>query len=293
MNIRKIIKQTEGRRLEFKESMPTNSDLTKTIVAFANDAGGDVYIGIRNDPREIEGIPEDELVATEEQISNIIYSRCYPTILPEISFLSINDKHLIKITVYKGSTPPYYLKHKGKLHGTYIRVGSSNRLADEAILTELERKKRNISFDSETVVEEVADVLGIDSFRSIFLEKTGEELTTQILKKLELTRNIQGIEYPVNALVLFSDDDLRNRLFHFAKIECARFRGLQSDEFIDQKSILTNISMQAEEVYNFVLRHINKGAVTEGVYTVSHWEYPVNAIREVIRNAIVHPVRYV
>jgi len=75
---------------------------------------------------------------------------------------------------------------------------------------------------------------------------------------------------------------------HFAKVECARFKGTSSEEFIDQKSIYSNISTQAEEAYNFVLRHINKGAIVEGVYTVSRWEYPVKAIREVIRNAIVH-----
>ena len=37
-----------------------------------------------------------------------------------------------------------------------------------------------------------------------------------------------------------------------------------------------------------MLRHINKGATVEGVYTVSRWEYPVKAIREAIRNAVVH-----
>lgn len=77
-------------------------------------------------------------------------------------------------------------------------------------------------------------------------------------------------------------------MFHFAKVECARFKGTGSEEFIDQKSIYSNISTQAEEAYNFVLRHINKGATVEGVYTVSRWEYPVKAIREVIRNTIVH-----
>ena len=46
--------------------------------------------------------------------------------------------------------------------------------------------------------------------------------------------------------------------------------------------------MQAEEAYNFVLRHINKSATVEGIYTVSRWEYPVKAIREIIRNAVVH-----
>jgi len=33
-----ILKQPEGRKLEFKESMPVNADLAKIIIAFANDA---------------------------------------------------------------------------------------------------------------------------------------------------------------------------------------------------------------------------------------------------------------
>ena len=67
-----------------------------------------------------------------------------------------------------------------------------------------------------------------------------------------------------------------------------RFKGVNSEDFIDQKSIVTNIATQAEEAYNFVLRHINKGGIVEGVYALSRWEYPIKAIREVIRNAVVH-----
>lgn len=55
MRINEIIQQPEGRRLEFKETLPTVADLTKTIVAFANDAGGELFIGIRNEPREMVG----------------------------------------------------------------------------------------------------------------------------------------------------------------------------------------------------------------------------------------------
>jgi len=134
MNLEEKIKQPEGRRLEFKETMPERADLAKTVVAFANDAGGVLYLGVSNNPREIVGLPEEVLVPLEEQISNIIYDRCYPAILPEITFLSEGNKHLIKVQVYRGSMPPYYLKEKGKLKGTYIRVGSANRLADESII---------------------------------------------------------------------------------------------------------------------------------------------------------------
>lgn len=244
--------------------MPENSDLAKTIVAFANDAGGDLYIGINDKTRELVGISEDELTKTEEQISNIIFDRCYPAILPDISFLSSNDKHLIKVSIFRGSMPPYYLKEKGKLKGTYIRVGSSNRLADEPIIAELERKKRNISFDSEEILDKTVDELHIDEFKTIYKEKTGESIDNLVLKKLELIKTVHGVVYPTNALVLFSDDELRNSMFHYAKVECARFKGVGTEEFIDQKSITSNIAIQAEEAYSFVLRHINKGLLLKG-----------------------------
>ena len=288
MSINELINQSEGRRLEFKGELPTNSDLAKTVVAFANDAGGEIYIGINDNPRQIIGLSEEELPRIEEQISNLIYDRCYPIILPEVSFLTIEDKHLIKVCIYRGSMPPYYLKDKGKLKGTYIRVGSTNKLADETIIAELERRRRNISFDSEVVMDKSADELDISGFKLLYKEKTGEDLNIQVLRKLELVKTEQDKEYPTKALLLFSDDNLRNSMFPNAKVECARFKGTGTEEFLDQKSIIVHIGLQAEETYNFVLRHINKAANIEGVYTVSRWEYPVKAIREIIRNAIVH-----
>jgi len=59
MKIEEILKQPEGRRLEFKEILPSKSDLCKTVVAFANDAGGELFIGIKNQPRDIIGVPEE------------------------------------------------------------------------------------------------------------------------------------------------------------------------------------------------------------------------------------------
>ena len=110
--IKNILSQPEGRKLEFKETIPSKSDLAKTIISFANDAGGEIYFGISNNPREIVGIDENNLLSFEEKISNIIHDNCMPLILPEISFLNIDGKHVIRTQIYKGSNPPYHLKSK-------------------------------------------------------------------------------------------------------------------------------------------------------------------------------------
>ena len=284
-----ILKQPEGRKLEFKETIPSNTELAKTIISFANDAGGELYLGIKDNPREVVGVDENMLINLEEKISNIIHDHCKPVILPEITFITHEDKHIIKTVIYRGSNPPYYLKNKGIRDGTYTRVGSSNRLASAEMIAELERRKRNISFDSEPSYDKTADQLKFDSFRELFFEKAGEKLTAQVIRKLHLVKTEQNRILPTNAFILLSDDELKNRHFPYAKIECARFKGTIPGNFIDQKSIDVSLCQQSEYAYQFVLRHISEGSVDySGVYRTDRWEYPVIAIREVIRNAVIH-----
>ncbi len=129
----------------------------------------------------------------------------------------------------------------------------------------------------------------IDSFKELYKETTGEELTNQVLNKLELYETNQGKKLATNALALLSDDKLKKELFPYAKIECARFKGTIPGNFIDQKTIDGQVGLQADLAYQFVLRHISEGTIGyEGVYRKDRWEYPVMAIREIIRNAVIH-----
>ncbi|MDT8432970.1 MAG: ATP-binding protein, partial [Bacteroidales bacterium] len=218
-----------------------------------------------------------------------IHDQCAPVILPEILFLNHEGKHIILTRIHKGSAPPCHLKNKGVKNGTYIRVGSSNRQASEEIIAELERQKQNISFDSELIFSKPFDKVNIDAFKELFIEKTGEKVTKQVLSKLDLYRAEQGKDLPTIALILLSDDPLRKQQFPYAKIECARFKGTVPGNFIDQKTIDANVSLQAEQAYQFVLRHISQSSVDyTGVYRNDRWEYPIIAIREVIRNAVIH-----
>lgn len=288
MNIKDILYQPEGRRIEFKETLPTKSELAKTVIAFANDAGGEIFIGIRDEPREVLGLEEANILKVEEQISNIIFDQCAPMIIPDITLFRYGGKSVLRVKIYRGNNFPYYLKNKGKRNGTIVRVGSTNRKADEGLLMQLERQKRNISFDAEVSYEKLAETLYIEPFTTFFYEKTGEKLNPTVLKKLQLVQKNQEQIYPSNALVLLSDDELRPQLFPYAKVECARFKGITPNIFIDKKTIATNIAIQAEQAYAFVLRHISESSTFEGVYRIDRWEYPVIAIREAIRNAIVH-----
>ena len=42
-----IIRKGESKTLEFKEQIPSNLSIAKTVIAFSNTAGGKLIIGVR------------------------------------------------------------------------------------------------------------------------------------------------------------------------------------------------------------------------------------------------------
>ena len=288
MNIEEIIKQPEGRRLEFKENLSDGNRIERTVIAFSNDAGGEIYLGIKNDPRKIIGFQENEIFKLEQQVSNIIFDNSQPNIVPDIAVVNYQGMYLLKITVYPGSQAPYFIKSLGKNKGTFIRVGSSNKPADESILQELERRKRNISFDSLPFYELSVDDLSLISFSKLFQEQTGKKLDKKAYDNLGLVFNENGKRIPTVAAVLLSDSEIKSKVFHYSKIECARFQGTDTSRTLDSQTINESVCLQPDLTMNFIQRNIKKESEIKGVYRKERWEYPLKAIREVIINAIIH-----
>ena len=95
-----FLDQPESRRLEFKEAFPKGDKVAQTAVAFANGAGGRIVFGVKDSPRQIIGIPEDQLFKTEQRITSCIFDRCTPSIVPEIYFQSVENKSLLVAEIY-------------------------------------------------------------------------------------------------------------------------------------------------------------------------------------------------
>nr|WP_278245932.1 ATP-binding protein [Clostridium sp. DL-VIII] len=214
----------------------------------------------------------------------MIYDSCYPTIIPEIYIENINGKNLIIVEIFPGNLKPYYMKSKGKLKGTYIRVGATNKLSDEEMIMELERQKRNISFDEECVYECNLESIDFSKLNSDFFKLTEKKLKEENLINLKLIKEEHGIKYATKALILLTD----NNIFDYARIKCARFKGNDIEEFIDQKELTGPLYEQVEDAIKFARFHINKSGKIGELQRVDEYEIPIVAIRELISNAVVH-----
>lgn len=142
------IKAGESVNIEFKREVPKKSEkYIKSVIAFANTAGGKIVIGVDDETHEVVGVDKNEVFKIMDGITNTISDMCYPQIFPNIEVDTIDEKSVIVIEIYPGASRPYYIKSLGKEAGTYIRVSGTSRPADEAILKDLELQGTHHSFD--------------------------------------------------------------------------------------------------------------------------------------------------
>ncbi len=280
MNILKQIGLGESKTIEFKEKMPKNNSIVKTVIAFANTSGGKLIIGVR-DNKEIVGIQDENIFDLQDKIISLIFDSCQPNILPEIYTINIEDKLLLVIEIFRGNLLPYYLKSKEKKDGVYIRVGSSNRLADENMLIELQRQRVHRGFDEEENFEFSLDELDLDVIYHEF-DKIKRDCDEEKLKNLKLIKNFNNQSLPTNALLIALGE------FDNVLIKCARFKGTTMESFIDKKEFSENLFTIVEKTIGFLKNHLNLNAHIVGLQRVEEYEIPLLALREIILNAIIH-----
>jgi ATP-dependent DNA helicase RecG len=145
MTVVELLQTDEGKTLEFKQDLSSPRNLLKTLVAFANSAGGRVIIGVADKTRKPLGLekPLDE----EERLCNLIADSISPRLVPNVEMATVNGKTLLMVEVFPSNSRPHYLRAEGPETGVYVRLGSTNRQADRELIGELRRTAEGITFD--------------------------------------------------------------------------------------------------------------------------------------------------
>ncbi len=273
----KMMKKGESESLEFKENF--DSEAIEAAVAFANARGGAIFIGV-NDKGHTKGITLGK--ETLKEWANNLSQATEPVVIPEIEEFGIEGKSIVKITVKEYPIKP--VAYKGVC---YLRVGSSNRKLTPKEIAELHLQTTGSSWDSYSANARIEDIDLNKVVEYVKLaNETGrrkiKESPMEALKKLEL---IKGNKPTWAAILLFGKEPQRFLLQ--AKVHCGRFKG--ETTIIDDQLIDDSIIGQIEKVMEFAKRNLKLEFIITGKPRRDEkWEYPLDAIREAIINAVCH-----
>ena len=283
MKFNYLLQSEEGKVLEFKRDLSSPENIMKTLVAFANTAGGVLLIGVEDD-RTVIGIlgnPLDE----EERLCNMIADSIFPCLIPNIELIPSNEFTLIAVEVFPSQLRPHYLKQKGEQQGVFVRLGSTNRQADLPLIEELKRTVTGKGYDELPVLE--ADVADIDFQAVSEAFRTVRSLAESDMEKLRLLTSVQDRLVPtVGGMLLFGKR--RDHFFPDAWIQCGRFMGTEKVDIFDHIDINVPLPMAVDEIMIFLKKHAMRSADLSEIRRRDVWSIPLSILREAIINAIVH-----
>jgi ATP-dependent DNA helicase RecG len=192
MTVSDLLHQEEGKTLEFKRDLSSPRVVLKTLVAFANTAGGKVVVGVADKSREVLGVaqPLDE----EERLCSLIADSISPRLVPDIEMITVKGKTLLVIEVFLSGSRSHWLKAEGPENGVYVRLGSTNRKADRELTAELRRSSEGVSFDELPMPALSVEDLDTAAIKSLFRDQ--RKLRDKDLLTLRLLTREQGKSGP-------------------------------------------------------------------------------------------------
>ncbi|WP_256005950.1 MULTISPECIES: AlbA family DNA-binding domain-containing protein [Pedobacter] len=139
MNIRKLILQGEGTTLDFKKTITSTEKISKSLVAFANNKGGKLLIGVADDG-SIKGVKSED----EERymITKAAHQYCKPALEPEFEEVYVDDKLVLVVNIAESELKPHYALDEHKKWWVYYRVKDKSILASK-ILVDVIKKSNN------------------------------------------------------------------------------------------------------------------------------------------------------
>lgn len=262
----------ENQTAEFKREYVV--DIKNTVIAFANCDGGTIYIGI-NDDGSVCGV--DNVDDTLLRVTNSIRD----TICPDVTLFVtcqtdiMEGKQVICINVQRGTARPYYLSGKGiRPAGVYVRQGASTVPATESAILHMIKETSGDSYEAARCIQQ-----------QLTFEKTAAFFQKE---------NIAFGKAQMRSLQVIGEDETYTNLGFLLSEQCthsikiAVFEGSQKTVFKDRYEFTGSLLAQLEDAFAYIDRYNRTRAEFSGLHRIDMRDYPPEAVREALLNAIVH-----
>lgn len=301
-----IIKNGESSGVEFKRGTIDNRALAKEIVAFANLAGGRLFLGVEDDG-SISGITRPNL---EEWVMSACRDKIRPELIPYFEIIrDVEPGKDVAVVLVDRGWSVHNLWHNNH-RNYYIRVGSQSREASPEELERIFQQRGAFRLEVRPISGTSLKDLDLRRLRDYFVrirqqdvpgdEETGEWerllLNTEIMVEVNHHKAVTAA-----GLLLFGLNP--NRFLPQAGIDAVAYPGKEKDytakERRDLRGAMTMLHYAnkkemmegglVEEAIYFVRRNTNvKTYLEDGIRRKDRWDYPEEVVREAVVNALVH-----
>ncbi len=323
--LEELIRNGENSGVEFKRDDVIPERLAKELAALLNLEGGHLLLGVEDDGT-VTGLTR-EPKQIEEWLMQVARVHLRPAAIPFWETLKLDDGNVVGVISLPAdaSDKPYKAK-RGTAWVTQVRVGTTTRDATDADEARLYMQSGRLQYDRKPISGATFDDFDLrrlgnyfrDLRRQAVPEDTDLESWLRLLVNTELMAQDRTRPMPsAGGLLLFGRKP--NRFLPQAGISAAAYAGTEKDYDAKARATLRGSAVSLfpapseagqplypllsrtfseagnaveagviEQALDFVRRNTEVTARIEGGRRLERWDYPLDAVREALVNAVAH-----
>nr|MBI5455951.1 hypothetical protein [Candidatus Levybacteria bacterium] len=298
--------RTETTNIEFKDARGgIPSDLWKPVSSFSHKPkGGVIVFGVREErpSGKLEIVGGLDLAILQEKIVSLLNDGMRNVGAYDLRIFTYKGKSLLALLI--DETPdekkPCYLYNLSLPRGACVREGNTDRaITDEEMRTFI-RNTSVFKFDRTIAIGTTVDKLSLEKVKD-FLTKSAVKSrrigvvdnnpTEEVMENLGIIDRFDNGVFPtVGGFLIFSKGNPQKaKAFSRYIVRCVRYRGDSvASPIVDKLDVDGTLDSHIELIQNFILRNIPLSAKIVGSKRVEQYEFPEDAIRELVANAVIH-----
>jgi len=282
----------------------TPKRLYESLSAFSNQpTGGVILLGL-DEKQKFEIIGIHDAHRLQEDISHLATSDMEPPLRPEFTIEEIDGKIVMAVEILEipHEQKPCFYKNAGLQKGSYIRIGNTNRIMNDYEIFGYISTRTQATYDEEHVSDATPEDLDKESLED-YIKKLKKirpharylnQPFEQILLQLKILRKVNKNLYPTIAGLLmfgnypqsFEPQLVITFLQYYGTTETETTP--RGERFLDNRKFEGTIPEMVESTVNHIMASIRKSSLIEGLWRRDIPEYPEEAVREAIVNAVAH-----
>ncbi len=282
-----ILSRGEDSRHQFKADITNADALAGEIVAFSNNAGGRIFIGV-NDDGSVRGLASADVARLNQLIANAASQNVRPPVNPLTENVAHPAGMVLVVTIAEGISKPYMDKN-GVI---WVKNGSDKRRATSR--EEIQRLFQQASLvhaDETPVTGLGAGDVDMPYFEAFFEQQFAEPLAQhqQPLPQLLTNMNLlnQG-QLNIAGALLFA------KAPHYALpafiVKAVAFVGneIEDERYIDSRDITGKLADVFQQTLGFISANTRALQGDQGINTLGRPEVPRIVWEELVANALIH-----
>ena len=325
-DLAELIHQGENSGVEFKRDDVPPARLAKEMSALLNLEGGYILLGVEKD-RSVSGLTR-EYEQAEEWVMEVARAHLRPATIPFWETLDWSDGKTVGVISLPADAPdkPYKCR-RGSTWVTQIRVGTTSRDATDEEEARLYMQSGRLQYDRKPMPGASLNDFDMrrlvnyfrDVRRQVCPSVEDHEAWTRLLLNTEFMYEDRGRSLPsAGGLLLFGVRP--QRYLPQAGISAVAYSGVEKDYDARERAVLRGAVVSlfpeppaeigqaypglpttfseasgavesgvVDQAMDFVRRNITIAAwIDTGGRRVERWDYPIEAVREAVVNAVAH-----